>query len=360
MNNMPENRLADRLIDRINNVGFVSVSEYMSACLSSYYSNKDPLGRDGDFITAPEISQIFGELLGLWAAETWNQMGQPGSIKLIEPGPGRGTLMNDALRACKALPKFLDNLSVHLVEINETLRLKQREILASHNIEVHHYGALSEIEDGPSIIIANEFFDALPVRQLQWHEGNWVERGVSYSDGFQFCRSENSVDNEVLQQLHLLNLKEPEDGDIFEYREQCSSIIEAVSRRKKTALLVIDYGHGESGYGDSLQAVREHKYADVLSSPGHADLTTQVDFNQLARFSETYGLSHFGPMTQGQFLLMLGLEQRLSQLSEKATEDQREFLKAGAIRLVAPEQMGVLFKVMCIQTPDLPKPIPFT
>lgn len=360
MSKIPENNSADSLIDYIRDNGPVSVHEYMSRCLSAYYSNKDPLGRDGDFITAPEISQMFGELIGVWAAETWNQMGQPGAIKLIEAGPGRGTLMSDALRACKALPQFLQSLSVHLVEVNEALREKQRKVLSSCGVEVHHYGSLSEIEDGPSIIIANEFFDALPVRQLQWSEGRWVERCVSFADdGLQFCIFEVPVDDKTLQQLQNLTSKEPEEGDIFEYRERCLSVIEEVSRREKTALLLIDYGHEESGYGDSLQAVREHKYAEVLSDPGLADLTTQVDFNQLAKFSENLGLSYFGPMTQGQFLLMLGLEQRLNQLSGNATEDQRELLKSGAIRLVAPEQMGVLFKVMCIQASDLPKPVPF-
>ncbi len=357
MGKVQENNLADRLIARIRETGPVSVSEYMSACLSSYYKNRDPLGQGGDFITAPEISQIFGELIGLWAAETWMQMGQPEAIKLVELGPGRGTLMNDALRACKAVPQFMQSLSVHMVEVNEVLRLKQKEILSSHDVEVYHHSSVREIGDGPAIIIANEFFDALPVKQLQWSKGSWFERQVGYTDQFKFQVSESPVENSVAELMEGLT---PEEGSIFEFREQCQQIIKEISTRENTSLLLIDYGHEESGCGDTLQAVKAHKYVDVFSEPGFADLTTQIDFNQFAQFSRNFGLSSFGPMTQGQFLLMLGLEQRLNQLSGSATDDQMEMLKTGAVRLVAPDQMGVLFKVMCIQSPGLPKPVPFT
>ncbi len=372
MNNIKTDSLSEKLRQKIVADGVIGVDAYMAACLGDpefgYYLTRDPLGAQGDFVTSPEISQIFGELLGLWAAEVWNQMGAPSAFHLVELGPGRGTLMSDALRASKVLAPFHEAVSVHLVEVNPVLRDAQKNALSDYDGKVFWHEAVSDLPDGPMIVFANEFFDALPVQQFQYHDGQWFERGVGLTqDKFAFQLIDGGVE-QVPELLEAYDVQSVEnfsslDSDvIFEYRKNCLDMLSVFADKAKSnplALLAIDYGHERSGFGDTLQAVRTHKYADPLVDPGMADLTTQVDFNQLNKFSINSGLNCYGPMTQGQFLLMLGLEARLNQLLQSADAEQEELIKTGALRLVAPEQMGVLFKVMGITSPDLPKPPPF-
>lgn len=372
MNNIKTDNLSEKLRERILADGVLGVDGYMAACLGDpefgYYVSRDPLGVQGDFVTSPEICQIFGELLGLWAAEMWTLMGAPSEFHLVELGPGRGTLMSDALRASKVLAPFHDAVSVHLVEVNPVLRDAQKKTLSEYGGKIFWHDTVSELPDGPMIVFANEFFDALPIQQFQYSDGQWFVRGVGIKDdGFEFELIDGD-DKQVPALLETYDVQSVEnfsslDSDvIFEYRKNCLDVLQVFASRAKSnplALLAIDYGHEKSGFGDTLQAVRAHQYADPLVDPGLVDLTTQVDFNQLKKFSINSGLNCYGPMTQGQFLLMLGLEARLNQLLQSADAKQGELIKSGALRLVAPEQMGVLFKVMGITSPDLPKPPPF-
>jgi NADH dehydrogenase [ubiquinone] 1 alpha subcomplex assembly factor 7 len=330
--------------------GPISVARYMELCLAhpvhGYYVTRDPFGVEGDFITAPEVSQMFGELIGAWAATMWRLMGSPQRLNLVELGPGRGTLMADALRAAKALPGFPDALAVHLVETSPVLRAQQESRLADVPVPITWHSRIEEVPDGPTIAIANEFVDALPVDQFVKDRG-WHLRMVGLAD----------------QQLAFVVAPDPvpgtdsvdaPTGTIAERRQDRA--VALLARRigqQGGAALVIDYGHVASGFGDTLQAVRRHKFADPLTDPGTADLTTQVDFAALARTAQREGATVHGPITQGAFLRRLGIEQRAVHLQQNATPQQAADIDTAVVRLTAPDQMGELFKVLAIANPDL-------
>jgi len=355
--------LARKLIARLAADGPMPVSAYMDACLNDaehgYYRSAQPLGRAGDFITAPEISQVFGELLGLWAASGWQAMGEPQPVALIELGPGRGTLATDALRAAKALPPFREAVRLHLVETSPVLRAEQARTLASSGATWHE--TLADVPDGPAIILANEFLDALPVRQLVRREGAWHERCVRYDAQRRFLFTEggaavlDAADRDLLP-------TDPAEGDIAELRHGVATLLAEIARRNASgpqAALFIDYGHGETSPGDTLQAVSGHSYAGIFDAPGQHDLTAHVDFRALARQAEVAGLKAFGPMAQGRFLLQLGLEARCQTLLGAATPEQQHDIMSGARRLADPTQMGELFKVMAVTAGLSQAPSPF-
>ncbi len=355
--------LARKLIARIAAGGPIPVSAYMDACLNDakhgYYRTAQPLGRSGDFITAPEISQMFGELLGLWAASVWKAMGAPEPVSLIELGPGRGTLAADALRAAKALPPFRETLSLHLVETSPVLRAEQSRRLANHGARWHE--TLADVPDGPAIILANEFVDALPVRQLVWCDGEWRERCVGHDaeQGFHF--TEGSAAAMTAEERELVP-GGPAGGEVAELRPGAARLLTDIARRGASgpqAALFIDYGHTEAASGDTLQAVSGHRYAGVFDAPGQHDITAQVNFRHLAQQTQAAGLSAFGPMPQGRFLLQLGLEARCQTLLRGATPDQQRKVMSGARRLVDPAQMGELFKVMAVTAGMSEAPPPF-
>ena len=378
MSDKSQNTLTEHLKSKILNSGPISLEDYMNICLSDpehgYYTNKDPLGKEGDFITSPEISQIFGELIGLWSCEIWNSMQQPSNIHLVELGPGRGTLMADALRAIKIIPEYYKAIHIHFLETSPVLKSLQKEKLSPLDINVSWHEEISTLPEGPKILIANEFFDALPIKQFQQIGENWFERYIDLNPEitsenksiFNFTLSSSSVSeaNNICKQLRINQNKvsKEESENIFEYRVNCIKLIQKIANQEKNfplSLLIIDYGHAESGFGDTLQAVKNHQYFNPLIEPGNADLTTQVDFDQLKKSAENCNLICYGPIPQGQFLLMLGLQERLNSLLKKNNSSQYEQLKTGTLRLVDPNQMGLLFKVMVIMSKDLPTPFPF-
>jgi NADH dehydrogenase [ubiquinone] 1 alpha subcomplex assembly factor 7 len=358
---VPDASLAARLHARIARDGPLTVEEFMQACLSDevagVYASRQPIGGKGDFITSPEISQIFGELVGLWAVAVWQSMGEPSRVTVAEFGPGRGTLMADASRAWRGVPKFRDTVSVALIETSPVMVEVQRKTLKDAGVPLSWYAALDAVPEGPLIVIANEFVDALPIRQFIRRGEAWRERLIA-SDGrggFTF------IDGEAEDQDWHLPQAVPEDA-ILERRPLAHTLMRELGRhaeRAPLAALMVDYGHAESGFGDTLQAVRGHRFADVLANPGTADLSSHVDFADLKRGAVAAGLMTHGPMPQGEFLLKLGLAARRERLLQRATPNQAEAIASGAARLVDPRQMGVLFKALALTSAGLPPPPPF-
>ena len=330
--------------------GPISVADYMRLCLGhprhGYYVTRDPLGAHGDFITAPEVSQMFGELIGAWAATVWQQMGSR-DVRLVELGPGRGTLMADVLRAAKALPDFLAAVWVQLVETSPVLRAAQQAKLAAASCSVAWHGQIEDVPEGPCIAIANEFADALPVDQFVKDHDGWHMRMVGIvDDRLAFVVSPDALPGRM-------EIEAP-TGAILESRHDrpIAALAQRIAQHGG-AVLIIDYGHTATGFGDTLQAVRGHAFADPLNEPGEADLTTQVDFAALARTARRAGAQAHGPVTQGDFLRRLGIAARGTRLKQNATPQQAAEIDAALARLTAPGEMGDLFKVLAIAHPDL-------
>jgi len=351
---------------RITAAGPMPVSEYMALCLGDptygYYVTRDPFGAAGDFTTAPEVSQIFGELLGLWMAATWMQMGSPENIRVVELGPGRGTLMKDALRAVQVLPAFRQAMALHLVEISPVLRAQQQQTLADIGVPISWLDALAEVPAGKLIVIANEFFDALPITQAVKTDTGWHERriGVDGDGKFTFVVAPEPLvhSNIVLPRT----VRDAAVGSIFEWRNEYDSM--ALGRRladERGAALVIDYGHAESEVGETLQAVGRHAYADVLSTPGSVDLTAHVDFQALRRAVEAMGVAGYGPITQERLLRRLGIETRAATLKARATPTAAAEIDLALARLIDTGRsgMGALFKAVAFAHPSLGVPPAF-
>jgi NADH dehydrogenase [ubiquinone] 1 alpha subcomplex assembly factor 7 len=331
----------------------------MEACLSDpqggYYASRLPIGKSGDFVTAPEISQIFGELVGLWAAAVWQSMGAPAQLTVAELGPGRGTLMADALRAWRSVPQFLRRVTIALVETSPTLRKVQQERLAGSPVPIEWYWRIEDVPDGKLIVLANEFVDALPIRQLIRREGEWRERCVTLGASGEFTLSDGAALSHTLAEPTA-------DGAIIELRPTADACVAHLALRAAhtpLAALIVDYGYARPSFGDTLQAVRAHEFADPFAAPGETDLTAHVDFAALKRGAEAQQLAAHGPMPQGEFLLKLGLGARRDRLLQTARADQRDAIASGAARLVDPHKMGVLFKVLALTRVGLPPPPPF-
>jgi len=308
----------------------------MARANALYYATHDPFG---DFTTAPEISQAFGEVLGAWAAVVWQGMGAPERVTLAELGPGRGTLMADALRAiAAALPGFRAALSVHLVETSPGLRAVQRERVP----DATWHDSAATLPDGPLIVLANEFLDALPIRQFVRRGAGWTERFVA---GDRFV--EHPADPPE---------RDAEDGAVVEVNEAALALVTALARRRQVAALFIDYGPAESAPGDSLQAIRGGTAADPLAEPGSADLTAHVDFAALAGAARRAGAAVYGPTPQGPFLARVGLHARVGRLSRAAPPETARRLLQGLHRLTDPHAMGRLFKALSVCDPELPPP----
>lgn len=360
-----ETPLARKLAARIESEGPISLHDYMAACLYDeefgYYRKRgSPLGAQGDFVTAPEISQLFGEMIGLWAADTWQRLGAPSPFRLIELGPGRGTLMADALRVLKVVPPLIEACTVTLVESSDTLITQQRETLEGAPVPVEWAARLEDLPAGPAILIGNEFLDCLPVRQFQLSEaeGVWCERMVALAEdraGFAICLGD------ATQKTLELPEQAPPDGAVFEHRPGVKRMLDVFSARASGhpfAALLLDYGHDQPGYGDTLQAVRRHRFAGLFEAPGESDMTAHVDFAHLQRGAARTGLATFGPVPMGQFLLKLGLQERYAQLLRRASPEQAGTLTKGVARLVDPRQMGVLFKAFAVASEGRMHPLP--
>jgi NADH dehydrogenase [ubiquinone] 1 alpha subcomplex assembly factor 7 len=339
--------------------GPMSVWRYMELCLThpqhGYYVSRDPLGREGDFTTSPEVSQMFGELLGLWSASIWKAIGSPPLLRLVELGPGRGTMMADALRALRVLPPLYQSLSIHLVEINPVLREKQRATLSGvRNISWHD--TVDDVPDGPAVILANEYFDVLPIHQVVKRETGWHERVVEIDPNGKLAFS---AATEPMPRFELLLpplVRAAPVGAVFEWRPD-TEIMKIASRVRDQdgAALIIDYGHLRSDAGDTFQAIARHSFADPLKNPGQADVTAHVDFQALARAAEDLGARVHGPVTQGEFLKRLGIEARATGLMAKASPEIASDI-AGALKRLTDSGrggMGSMFKAVAISDPRL-------
>ena len=312
-----------------------------------YYASRDPLGAGGDFTTAPEISQMFGELTGLWLADMWSRAGSPPDPLFCELGPGRGTLAKDALRS---MARFGLQPQVHLVEGSPPLRVLQAEAVTDAQF---HDDLTGVPEDRPLLLVANEFFDALPVRQLVRMEGGWRERMVGLGDdkSFVFVAGDQPMDSAVPE-----DLRDSEPGTIIETCPGASAVMGEIARRLATqggVALIIDYGHLAPRIGSTLQAVARHRKVDPLADPGTADLTAHVDFAALADAARVDGARLLGSATQGAWLSVLGIDARAATLSKAAPERAAEIEEARS-RLVSPDQMGDLFKVIALAHADWP------
>jgi NADH dehydrogenase [ubiquinone] 1 alpha subcomplex assembly factor 7 len=348
---------------RIAAAGPMPVAEYMTLCLTDpghgYYTTRDPFGARGDFITAPEVSQMFGEMIGLWMAAVWKQMGSPDGLQVIELGPGRGTMMSDALRAAKVMPAFLEAAAIHLVEISPALVAQQERTLRHLTIPLKWHRSLADVPKGPTIIVANEFFDALPVSQAVRTEQGWHERLIEIDSAGNLRFTIATEPFPHFDRLLPLTLRNAHVGAIFEWR--IDTVIMEMGRRlarDSGAALVIDYGHAESATGDTFQAVGQHAYANPLSAPGSIDLTAHVDFEALVRAIEAMGAVGYGPITQSQFLRHLGILTRAAALKAKAAHGAATAIDAALIRLISEGEagMGALFKAAAFVHPSLGVP----
>ena len=346
---MTENALAQHIARLIEETGPIPLSHYMALALGhpeyGYYTARDPLGAKGDFTTAPEVSQMFGELVGLWLADQWLRQGSPKPFALAELGPGRGTLMADILRAIRSVPGMAEAAEVHFVETSPKLREAQKARVP--NATWHE--RTDTLPRLPFFLVANEFFDALPVTQYQRTERGWCERYVGL-DGDRFVP--------VLAPVPLANdaslpasMREAREGEIAELSPTATSIAEEIAIRiaaEGGAALVIDYGHPKSAPGDTLQAMKNHAYADPFAEPGAADITVHVDFEMLARAVHAGNAEAHGPVEQGRFLTALGIDGRAEALSRSATASQRHDIETARERLTGAREMGSLFKVLGI------------
>ena len=361
--------LEERLLTLIEDHGPIRVGDYMADALGhpqhGYYMTSAAFGAEGDFTTAPEISQIFGELVGAWLVQAWEDIGAPSLFNLIELGPGRGTLMADILRTAKVRPKFLKAVRTYMIETSGRQRYTQQKTLQQAGVPITWATEMHDIPPAPTLIIANEFFDCLPIRQFVRTADRgtkcWREKLVGYQDQGgerRLC----FVHSEALYETPSGAPAGAKPEDIFEVSEDAQSLISDIAGRlsaHKGRALIIDYGHGRSGFGDTLQALRDHRYWPPLAEPGMADVTAHVDFAALARTGREHELLVHGPELQGRFLTRLGLEQRKAALLSKAPAEKQELISTGAARLVNADEMGTLFKAMCLSSPGLVAPAGF-
>mgnify|MGYP001182007432 CR=1 FL=1 len=346
--------LAERLRARIAATGPLTLAEYMADCLldprHGYYATRDPLGARGDFTTAPEISQMFGELIGLCLAQSWLDQGAAASFTLAEPGPGRGTLMADIWRATRGVPGFHAAAQVHLIEASPTLRDVQRNRL--HGLPVTWHDTIDTLPDAPLWLVANEFFDALPIRQFQRDGGQWRERVVGLREGALALGLSDPTQRPEL--VHRMADTRP--GDIVETCPAAAPVMEAIQTRIAAwggAALIVDYGSWRS-LGDTFQALRGHAFDDPLTHPGAADLTAHVDFEALAHAAPL--LTHSALMPQGVLLQRLGIDARAARLAQNLTGTALETHSAAHHRLTDAAEMGTLFKALALVAPGAPLP----
>jgi NADH dehydrogenase [ubiquinone] 1 alpha subcomplex assembly factor 7 len=360
--NMASTPLEEEIRRRIARAGPMPVRQFMSLCLShpehGYYMTRDPLGRSGDFITSPEVTQVFGELLGLWAASAWHRMGEPENVRLIELGPGRGTMMLDALRAAQVAPAFRAAIVLHLVEISPVLQELQQQTLATIDVPVTWHQSFDEVPDGPAIILANEMLDALPVNQAIKQFNGWYERVVEIDGGGNLAFG---MANEVIplfDQLVPASMRDAPIGTIYEWR--ADNLPLAIGRRlahQGGAALLIDYGHMASASGDTLQAVGSHAFVNPLEQAGEVDLTAHVDFQAFALAAESMGAQIYGPIRQADLLRNLGIEKRAATLRKFAPPAKAAEIDTAIKRLLGegPTEMGKLFKAVGMAGPGVGK-----
>lgn len=368
--------LEELIKERIRRYGAITIADYMHMALShpehGYYMKRDPLGVAGDFITAPEISQVFGEIIGAWLVHNWQLSGSPKEVMLVELGAGRGTLMADILRSTKNVSGFHEAISVHLVETSPVLQQKQWKLLAGKHKRVEWHGSIDELPQLPMLLVANEFFDALPIRQFVKKHDGWHERMVGVEgDKLVFMTNEKKAmlpismipAQSILEDLEGILGEEKKlaavatsKENIIETCEPAIMIIRQVSEhisKHGGAALVIDYGYTEGSQKDTLQAMKNHAYHDVLKDVGDADLTAHVDFLALSQVAQTEGVNVHQTIAQGAFLMQMGAGIRTTNLCETANSEQQKALITGLKRLADPEEMGRMFKVLAITSKNI-------
>lgn len=355
---MPDGTKADPpsaahiIADKIDREGPIALGDYMAIANHHYYASKDPLGEEGDFVTAPEISQMFGEIVGIWLADLWLRKGSPSHCHYIELGPGRGTLASDALRS---MAKFGCHPTVHFVETSPVLKAKQAEL---HPDAIWHDNIANLPDDGPLLIVANEFFDALPIEQFVSTANGWRRHMVARDRSkFVAVPSEETVEERIGSTTSGF----PE-GTILERSpvsvEMTGSLSNGIAKQGGT-LLIIDYGYARPGTGSTLQAVKDHMPLSPFDSPGTSDLTAHVDFHTLANIARTRMLAVHGPAEQGQWLKSLGIDQRAEALMAAAPKEA-DAIRSAHQRLTHAEEMGCLFRVMAVNAIDWPEPEGFS
>jgi SAM-dependent MidA family methyltransferase len=352
--------LETELRRRIKLAGPLPVRQFMSLCLThpqhGYYMTRDPLGRSGDFVTSPEISQVFGELIGLWAASIWQLMGAPENVRLVELGPGRGTMMLDALRAAQVVPAFRAAIVVHLVEISPVLQQRQQTAFSGIDVPVMWHRYYEEVPDGPSIVLANEFVDALPVNQAVKQFNGWYERVIELDASGKLAFGIANEPIPLFERLVPQHVQDAPLGAIYEWRTDNLGLAlgQRIPRQGGAALLV-DYGHVKSATGETLQAISGKVHASPLASPGEADVTAHVDFQALTVAAESLGARVHGPVDQAAFLRSLGIEKRATALKTYAQKDKADEIDIAVRRLLSggPTEMGKLFKAIAIADPTL-------
>ena len=356
------NPLENLIRETIAESGPMSLETYMTLALAhpvyGYYASKMPLGESGDFITAPEISQMFGELIGLWCVAVWRAVGEPRPLLLAELGPGRGSLMADALRAARIAPDFLGAIDLNLVETSEVLAACQRVSLQESRVAARWHKTAEELPSGPAIIVANEFFDCLPVRHFVRGPEGWHERLVGLDGEGRLCFG-LAPDAE-------LGLAAPgEPGQVIEAGHAGARLMARLAARiaaQGGVLLVIDFGYDSPLRGETLQAVKQHRFADPLRDPGEADLTAHVDFRGLVRAALAAGARANGPVPQGEWLARLGIHERAAALRRFASERQRAAINSAFLRLVGgghgsgATDMARLFKALAVTAPGFAAP----
>lgn len=364
-------KLETRLKSLVRDVGPMSVAEYMAYCLldpvDGFYPTRDPLGTEGDFITAPEISQMFGEVLGLFVLQSWIDMGRPSEVNLIELGPGRGVMMADMLRAASLDKDFQRAVTVTLVEASAALEAVQGQSLATAGVPVQWAKTLDAAQSGPSIVIGNEFLDCLPIRQFVQRDSfaglnGWHERLIGLNEDDQL-RFETGVEPASDTAKSFIPSAQ-EDAKLNDLIEACPSVHQIIDTLKTRfsnhagRALFIDYGPESTEFGDTLQALKRHEKIGVFDAPGDSDLTARVDFQTVIEVARKRGLSTSGPVTQRELLSKLGLEMRAVTLA-RAKPDAKPVIARQLHRLTDRSEMGELFKAVCLQSEGLPTPLGF-
>ncbi|WP_068086322.1 class I SAM-dependent methyltransferase [Polycladidibacter stylochi] len=353
--------LLKKLQQRIALEGPISIATYMEICLSDpehgYYMQATPFGTAGDFITAPEVSQLFGEIIGAWILQQWLDDGSPQQVCVAEIGPGRGTLMKDMLRVFKLRPDFMAASNIHLVETSPKLQQVQKNRLQTARIKWCQH--IDELPQQPLYLVANELFDALPIEQYIKQGSQWLERAVGLNAEGELCFG---LGTKTLPSQQLpSHLQSAVDGEVLEVSPQSQAIAAKIASRihqSGGAALLIDYGYTKTACGDTFQALKQHQYVSPLEAPGEADLTAHVNFESLRNSGTAQSVHCHGPITQANFLLNLGLLQRAGQLGAGKTIAEQTTIRQAVERLAADNEMGDLFKVLAFTQSNKP-PLPF-
>ncbi|QWW66637.1 class I SAM-dependent methyltransferase [Rhizobium sp. WYJ-E13] len=353
--------LGEKIKTIIQANGPISVTDYFSLCLADpehgYYRTREPFGRSGDFVTAPEVSQLFGEMIGVFVVHAWQRHGTPAGVRLVEIGPGRGTMMADMLRVISRIaPPLFDNVTIHLVETSERLRDVQSQTLEAYNGKVSWHAGFDEVPPGFTLIVANELFDAIPIRQFVRTPTGFRERmvGLGADEELTFAAGVAGIDPALLPEP----AQNVPVGTLFEISPARQAVMSAICERLRAfsgTALAIDYGHLVTGFGDTLQAVRMHEFDPPLAHPGEADLTSHVDFQQLAETAASSGLHINGALHQGDFLTGLGILERAAALGRDREPHTQQIIQAAVDRLAGAGEgrMGELFKVLAVSHPAI-------